>query len=265
MIVFFQPSRDYAGGVVVNVAPSSIVAQTMAGVAIETLTHTIDADGHWSVDTTDALYTHGTKYELITTTTTALGVVTEDHPFVHVATAIGTPPGPPTIGTPSIGEEQATFPHTPPPDAGYTSTTIFAIPVLGGTVVEGSGSGALIIVLGLVPGVLYAYLPVAYGAGGAASDPGNVMLATTLPATDIEMPAYLKWWVNDEDEMHEHGPEAFDPSVTGDRRFHDLGRGRTWSLMIECHEPVFFGVRGIGGVMTVPRGQPGGLRDDKGT
>ena len=144
-------------------------------------------------------------------------------------------------------------------------TTIYLIPVLGGTIVTGSGASGLVIVSGAVPGVLYVVVALAQDAAGNLSTPSNAQLATTLPATDIDLPAYLKWEVNDEGAWHEHGPEVFDPSVTAARRFHDLGRGRTWGFVIECHEPVYFGVRGIGGVMTVPRGQPGGQRNDIGT
>ena len=95
MRVFFQPARDYAGGTVVNVAPDTITAQDMSGTTIETLAHSVDGDGHYYVDTTDALYTSNQKYQLITSTTTALGVVTEDHPFRHVvpSTTDTTPPG----------------------------------------------------------------------------------------------------------------------------------------------------------------------------
>ena len=265
MRVFFTPARLYLGGVLTYIEPDAVEAQTTAGVTIQGGLAVSTAGNERFVDSLDSLYTHHVRYRLKIDSTVAGTAVSRYKSFRHVTTAIGTAPGPPTIGMPSIGEEQATFPHTPPTDASYTSTTIFMIPVLGGTTVEGSGSGSLITVSGLTPGVLYSSHGVACGTGGTCSDPGNVILATTLPASDIEMPAYLKWWVNDEDEMHEHGPEAFDPSVTGDRRFHDLGRGRTWSMMIECHEPVFFGVRGLGGVMTVPRGQPGGLRNDVGT
>ena len=266
MVVYFQAARLYAGGVLTTVAPDTVVAQTMAAVAIEALVAAVDADGDYYVTTTDALYANGTKYELLVSSTVAATAVARTHPFRHVTPTTGdvTPPGAPTLGTPSAGETTVTVNVTPPADGDYSVTTIYLIPVLGGTILTGSGTSGLVTVSGAVPGTLYAVLGLAQDAAGNLSTPSNVGLSTTLPATDIDMPAYLKWEVNDEGAFHEHGPEAFDPSVTGDRRFHDLGRGRTWGFVIECHEPVFFGVRGIGGVMTVPRGQPGGLRDDTG-
>lgn len=267
MVVFFQAARLYAGGVLTTVAPDSVVAQTTAGVAIETLTAAVDADGDYYVSTTDALYASGTKYELLVSSTVAATAVSRTHPFQHVvpSTADVTPPGPPTLGTPSAGETTVTVEVTPPADSDYSVTTVYLIPVLGGTIRTRSGASGLVIVRGAVPGTLYAVLGLAQDAVGNLSTPSNVGLSTTLPATDIDMPAYLKWHVNDEGEFHEHGPEAFDPSVTADRRFHDLGRGRTWGFVIECHEPVFFRVRGIGGVMTIPRGLPAGQRNDVGT
>lgn len=266
MRVYFQAARLYAGGVLTTVAPDTVVAQTTAGVAIEALVAAVDADGDYYVSTTDALYVGGTKYELLVSSTVAATAVARTHPFQHVVptTADVTPPGPPTLGTASAGETTVTVNVTPPTDGDYSVTTIYLIPVPGGTILTGSGASGLVTVSGATAGTLYTVLGLAQDAAGNVSTPSNVALAYTLPATDIDMPAYLKWMVNDEGEWHEHGPEAFDPSVTADRRFHDLGRGRTWEFVIECHEPVFFGVRGIGGVMTVPSGHPGGLRDDVG-
>ena len=247
-------------------APTAAV-KTIAGVTVQTLTSALDAvAARYYISTTDALYTTGTLYVPTWSVNIAGTTYTTTGYYQHVTAGTSGPAtGAATIGTPSLGEESLTVPQTPPTDATYSYTTIYAIPVHGGTTVTASGSGSLITLSGLSASVLYTLVAIAYSTGGAASVLSNVMLAQTLPAHEIAMPAYLKWWVNDEVAMHEHGPEAFDPSVSGDRTFTDLGRGRTWSLMIECHEPVWFGVRGIGGVMTVPGGEPGGLRDDKGT
>ena len=254
-----------------ELAPSDITITVAAtGAVVEAgVAYAADADGHEYVETTDALYTDGAKYLLTTTTTTALGVVTRAHPFQHV-TPTGvipdtTPPAAPEIGDPSAGEESATVVVTPPPDSDYLSTTVYAIPVLGGTTESATGTSGIFTITGLVPGTLYAYIAVARDTSGNLSVVSNAKIGTTLPATDIDLPAYLKWFVNDEVDYHEHGPEVFDPSQTGSRRFFDLGRGRTWSFLLECHEPVWSGTRGIGGTMTVPRGYPAGLRDDKGT
>ena len=245
-------------------APTAVV-KTVPGVTVQTLTSAYDAvAGRYYITTTDALYTASALHVVTWTVTIAGTAYTTQQPFQSAAASGGTATGPASIGTPSLGEETLVVPQTAPTDANYDYTTIYAIPVLGGTTVTASGSDALITLTGLDASVLYTLVAIAYNTGGVASILSNVVLATTLPASDIEMPAYLKWWVNDEETMHEHGPEAFDPSVSGDRRFFDLGRGRTWSFMIECHEPVFFGVRGLGGVMMVPGGQPGGLRDDAG-
>lgn len=269
---YFEPAREYthAAGVV-DVAPDDITITVAAtGAVVEAgVAYATDADGDAYVETTDALYTHGAKYYLTTTTTTSLGVRTKDHPFEHVMPSGYIPdttgPGAPEIGDPSAGEESATVVVTPPDDSDYSTTTVYAIPVLGGDTQSASGTSGVITITGLIPGVLYVFVAVAQDTSGNLSAVSNAKVATTLPATDIDRPAYLKWFVNDEDEQHEHGPEVFDPSRGGSLRFFDLGRGRTWSFMLECHEPVWFGTRGIGGRMTVPEGEPGGLRDDRGT
>lgn len=253
-----------------DVTPTCAVYD-MNGVLIQAgLTSAVSADDSnaYVTDTTDVLYAHETLYRPRWTVTLNGTTYTVDgSPYEHYVptTTDVTPPGPPTLGIPSAGETIVTVEVVPPADADYSVTTIYLIPVLGGDILTGTGVSGLVIVSGATPGVLYAVIGLAQDAAGNFSTPSNVGLATTLPATDIALPAWLKWWVNDEVEIHEHGPEAFDPSVTGDRRFFDLGRGRTWSFMLECHEPVFFGIRGIGGRMAMPRGMPAGLRDDKGT
>ena len=218
-------------------------------------------------DTTNTLYTIEALYQADFTITIAGTVYTTTDYYIHCTPSSSdlTPTGPPTLGIPSMGEEQATVPVTQPTDADFATTIVSAIPVLGGTVLTGTGAGTSITITDLTPGILYAFVGHAFDIAGNRSAPSNIVLGTTLPASDIAYPAYLKWWVNDEDDIHEHGPEVFDPSVTQAVRFFDLGRGRVWSLMLECHEPVFFGVRGFGGRMQVPGAMPAGQRHDIGT
>ena len=132
MRVYFQPAREYSGatGLVVEVAPSDITIRTTGGVAVQSaLAHGIDGGGHWYVTTTNALYTQGVKYLLWTTTTTSLGVVTEDHPFDHVnaTTADVTGPGPASIAVTSTDDNSITVAIGPPSDADYDHTTLYAL------------------------------------------------------------------------------------------------------------------------------------------
>ena len=254
-------------------SPPTCAVYDMLGTLVEAgLASAISADepNAYVTDTTDALYAHETLYRPRWTVTLSGTTYTVDgSPYEHYvpggAIPDTTPPAAPEISEPSAGEQSATVVVTPPGDSDYLSTTVYAIPVLGGTTQSATGTSGVLSITGLVPGTLYAFVAVARDTSGNLSVVSNAKISTTLPATDIERPAYLKWFVNDEVDYHEHGPEVFDPSETGSRRFFNLGRGRTWSFLLECHEPVWSGTRGIGGTMTVPRGYPAGLRDDKGT
>jgi len=96
MRVYFQPAREYREppGTIVELAPSSIETKTVVGGIVQTgLVYHTDSDGHWYVDTTNTFYTSNQKYILWTTTTTLLGVVTEDHPFWHDVSGVS-PPAP---------------------------------------------------------------------------------------------------------------------------------------------------------------------------
>ena len=280
MRVFFQPSREYtAAAGVVEVAPDSIIARDMSGTTIEAgLTHAVDADGHWYVDTTDALYTTQQKYELLTTTTGSLGVVTEDHPFRHVTPSTsGAAPAAPAIGIPVVTDTTATFPHTDPP-ANYDHTTITCISLIN--VVTASGSGTSIEVPGLTPGIHYDAVAVAYNATGVPSavGAGTIQPFSTLTSTVPTHPFYFKWFLQQETAYHSFGPAVLDAAAAGayagqtvDHRVggggaRGLGKGRDLRWRVECHGAVCPELTQIGFLNWEPESrQPGGDRDKWGT
>jgi len=273
MRVYFTPARLYTGGALTTIAPDTVVAQTTAGVAIESLAYATDADGDFYVDTTNTLYTASTKYQLLVSSTVAGTAVSRTHPFTHVTptTADLVGPAAPSVGAPAVSEDEASFPVTPPADSDYHHTTVFMVPVGGGTVLSGQSASATatsVTVTGLASNTSYVYIALAYDDSGNPSAVGGYALGTaiTTPASTIDYPALVKWFINDEVDYHEFGPEEVDPTAGGSQRIPDLGRGREISVLIECQEPVErLTIRSLGVWATVPGGMPGGLRDDVGT
>jgi len=195
--VFFQPAREYSGatGTVIEVAPSDVTIRTTAGVTVEAaLAHAIDADGHWYVDTTDALYTANTKYLLWTTTTTSLGVVTEDHPFRHVVPSTVVVPGAPSVAFIRATDTTATFSNAI--GAGATSTRITMQPKNGGMVIIVSGTATLLTATGLTPNTTYLWRADAINAAG--STPGPMGEFTTKRASVIAEPLIVRGYFNGE-------------------------------------------------------------------
>ena len=248
MKAYFQPAREYSGGIVVEVAPSDITIKTTAGVAVESaLAYTIDGDGHWYVTTTNPFYTSGQKYLLWTTTTTTLGVVTEDHPFEHntPTTADTTGPGAATIrNVPSLATaDSLTVTLTPPADADYDHTIIRGFPYDGGAAVSATGTAAgNVTIPGLHAGRAYLLLAIPYDATG---NPGTIgatswAIGSTLTEAQPANWASIKFYANNEGDVHEFGPYYFDPDAEAGKNFPvlRLGRFHVGRIRIECPCPV---------------------------
>lgn len=267
--------QTYSGGAWAETIPDAaptVQTRTTAGAVVENLTSAYDAARHrWYFDTTDASYTDGTVY-LAYWTVIIDGVTYDDtdlhaQPYVHRTAATGdtTPPAAPSIGAPTVTDTAATFPHTAPTDADYDTTTIYCIPA-SGSVVSASGTGGTIEVAGLAVATEYWYVAVAYDTSGNPSVPttGVVGKFTTATSAVPDSPIVVKWWVSDEDDYHEFGPEYIDATVHGSHRIGSnlapLGRGRMLRLRLECHHPVWPEIRGV--IVRIQKHDPpGGIAD----
>jgi len=271
--IAFQPAREYSGatGAVVEVAPSDVTIRTVAGAVMQAgLAHVIDGDGAWYVTTTDALYTTGTKYILWTTTTTSLGVVTEDHPFWHVTPMAGAAPLPPTVGDPVVSDTTAAFPNVPPVgDPNWDHTVITAVPVLGGTIVTGTGTGTTITLAGLDPSTTYFWFAQGVSATGATSGValGVYGRFTTLAAAMPDLALTIKWWPNFETNYHEDAPKYLpilatdgDASVMVGSGIRAMAQARHLLFEIACDDPCAEELRGVQFRVKMRSGLPGGLQ-----
>lgn len=275
MRVFFQPAREYSLGVVVNVAPSDITIRTTAGVAVQAaLVHTVDGAGHWYVTTMNALYTQGVKYLLWTTTTTTLGVVTEDHPFEHVnaTTADVTGPGPSAIAVTGVTDTTITVAIDPPHDADYDHTTLYALSTDGVTVVVVSSSGPTVLsvtIPGLPSGEDGWVVGIAYDVSGNPSilGVGSIAAWQTLPAPAPAYPLYVEHYFDDE--TTPYATETLDQEGDGAQRLAGagahIGQGRRYRVRVYTWAPVkAFELRGVDILMATRPGQVGGLRNSLG-
>lgn len=266
------------------VDPTAVSAQTqtVAGVAIESLTPTQEAVGRYRIQTTDALYSNLSDYRVAWAATIGGSAFTRTVYYRHV-TASGadvTGPGAAGIGLPAVTDTGATFPHVEPPDADYDHTVIYCVSQPGGVVVTGTGSGTTIAVPGLTPGTHWIATAIAYDASGNPSVVGaaSVVAFDTLSAAVPTMAFYVKWFVNDEDGYHEFGPEVLDAAAVtpyaggsldyriGGGGFVGLGRGRNIQILIEAHDAVAPEVTSVGVLENTPFApEPGGHRGEYGT
>ena len=268
MRVYRRQTQLYSATAWSYPTPTAAVAiRTTAGAPVEALAASYNATyRRLYFDSTNALYVHSTLY-LAYWTITVGGVVyalTAPQAFVHYTPAAGAATGEPTIGLSTVGDTSVIFTNTPPSDAYYDTTIIYAYPVYGGTVVTGSGSGATITVSGLQASTLYDFVPEACNASGVGTM-GKPVLEKTLPSNVPAFPLWVKWWVSGEDDMHENSPEAIDAMQRGSHTVRRLGRGRSLRIRLESHAPIpSLSVLGIGVYFVSRAGDPAGQRNEYG-
>ncbi len=270
MRLFREYSLRDALGVRTPTDPTTltVATSTVAGVPIETLVGQSDgAMGRWYVDTTDASYVANTTYRIAWTATLAGNTFTRTLRFRQASASGGTAPGPASITLNSFTVTTVTLNHTPPTDADYASTTVYAISLPGGIVATATGTGATITVPGLSGATHYIFVAVATDTSGNRSAIGtaSVCECTTAVDTAPAMPLIVKWFVDDEDTIHEFGPEYLDPTDAGSHRITNLGRGRLLRVRLECHAPVAtLQIRSIGLIVQTRERRIGGLRGSLG-
>jgi len=281
MRLFFQPAREYSGATasVIEVAPSNIVIRTTAGVAVESgLAYTVDADGAWYVESTDALYVHLQKYLLWTYTTTSLGDVSEDHPFRQV-TPTGTipdttPPGASAISVTAYTDTTVSGSVTPPSDGDYHHTEIVAvmIPGDGSDPVTVTTTGTTATLTGLKGGREYIIVAVAVDAAGNRSLVGYASAGRvqTAVAAVPDLPILVKLYVNQRPTpaIIYYLDGELQAILSGESVNHEMApmtRGRQHRFRIECGAPVpVLEVRSVGAVFSIPQGEAGGLKGTDG-
>ena len=268
MRVYHRETQVYAAlGWAYPVPTATTIVRTVAGVVVEPLAGVYNAALHrLYVDTTNPLYASGTLY-LIDWTIVIAGVpyATRDY-YVHYTPTTGdvTGPGAPGVGTPTVSDSSATFPHVPPTDADYASTIIYCIPT-SGPVVTGTGSGTSITAPGLAAGIHYDWVAVAYDTVGNPSVPAAGVLGgfATLPGAMPDKALVVKWWVSDEDDYHEFGPVYLPADQPGSphvgSEFAPLGRGSMLRVRVECHDPVWADLRGMIVRLDEPEDLPGNV------
>ena len=272
MVIYFTPARLFTGGTLTRIAPDSVVAQTEAGVLVEGgLTPVLDGDEFY-VTTADALFTHLQKYRLFISSTVVGTAVSRYKSFRHVtpSTTDTTPPGDAAVAVQSWTDTSVTLAHTPPADADYDHTTIFAVLVPGDGVtapVTASGTGTSITVTGLQSGRSYFLVAIAYDASGNPSLIGasSVGAGQTWPTDSPALPLLVKCFVNQEAtprKVYALDPTLVDANGAGTTNFElrPNTRGRTHRIRLECDAPVMIRLRSLGGVFQVRDAEVGGLK-----
>ncbi len=111
--------------------------------------------------------------------------------MVTVVGAVGTPPGPPTIGSATAGDNQIRVAFAPPSNDGgspVTFYTVACVPVAGGASVTATGAASPITVFGLTNGVTYSCTVSANNTFGAGALSAASNQATPLAAAPSAAP-----------------------------------------------------------------------------
>ena len=237
------------------VDPTSVsaVTKTLGGTTIETFSSPMkDATGRYYVETDDSKYTDGTVYQIAWTATIGGDEFTRTVRFEHQSPsgADTTPPGAPTLTWDHEDRTSTslTFGHTPPDDADYDHTEVYAFALEGGEDGSATGSGDTITVSGLTPAQPYLVAAVAYDAAGNRSEPfvlPAVCLTMTPGQDDIAVPMTVRWYPDSDDTEASRSPWKIDPTQAETRgKMRSLrvplrtGQLRSLRVRAECDGPV---------------------------
>ena len=269
----YREFSTWTGGVRAAVNPTAltVATSTVAGVPIEAPAAVNNgAVGRYYADTTNALYTSGTTYRIAWTATILGFTFTRTVRYQHVTPMAGAAPLPPTVGDPVVSDTTAAFPNVPPVgDPNWDHTVITAVPVLGGTIVTGTGTGTTITLAGLDPSTTYFWFAQGVSATGATSGValGVYGRFTTLAAAMPDLALTIKWWPNFETNYHEDAPKYLpilatdgDASVMVGSGIRAMAQARHLLFEIACDDPCAEELRGVQFRVKMRSGLPGGLQ-----
>ena len=270
-------STGGAAAVWTNPVPTAVVTTSVAGGAVVQAGLVAVYNATYNrlyFDTADALYTSAVLYQADWTITIAGTAYTTTDYYVHAtpaaAGAATSAAGAAIVG---LSDTTITLGHTPPTEANYSYTVVYAIltPGDGTAAVTATGSGATITVSGLQAARGYIFVAVAYNTDGVPSIVGvnSVAQAETYPTERPDLALLVKLFVNGEPQprkVYYLDPTVVDANSAGATNFElkPNTRGRIHRVRLECDAPVRIRCRSIGGLFGVREGEVGGFKGSAG-